>query len=147
LIDDPAAYRARFTSWLPHIRLLKLSDDDAEWLTQGTDTLTAAKAWVESGVDAVVLTRGVAGIAVVTAAGELVRVPSVRTEVVDTIGAGDTVQGALLAWLYQREVRELGAMGTPEWQEALAYAAKAAAITVSRSGAEPPTAEELASAV
>jgi fructokinase len=147
LIDDPAAYRARFASWLPFVRLLKLSDDDAEWLTSGTDALEAAKSWVASGVDAVVLTRGAAGIAVVTAAGEVAQVPSARAEVVDTIGAGDTVQGALLAWLHQRNVADITTLAEPEWREALTYAAKAAAITVSRSGAEPPTAQDMASAV
>ncbi|HEV7975259.1 carbohydrate kinase [Amycolatopsis sp.] len=147
LIDDPAAYRARFVSWLPHVRLLKLSDDDAEWLAEGADAVHAAKSWVASGVDAVVLTRGAEGIAVITAAGELAQVPSAKADVVDTIGAGDTVQGALLAWLYQRDVRDLTTLGESEWTEALTFAAKAAAITVSRSGAEPPTAQDMASTV
>jgi fructokinase len=98
-------------------------------------------------VDAVVLTRGAAGISVVTAAGEVAQVPSARAEVVDTIGAGDTVQGALLAWMHQRNVADITTLGAPEWREALTYAAKAAAITVSRSGAEPPTARDMASAV
>jgi fructokinase len=147
LIDDPAVYRARFASWLPHVRLLKVSDDDAEWLAGTGDPVAAAKSWVASGVDAVVLTRGAAGLAVITAAGEFAQVPSARAEVVDTIGAGDTVQGALLAWLYQREVRDLTTLGAPEWSKALSYAAKAAAITVSRSGAEPPTANDMAASV
>jgi fructokinase len=147
LIGDPAAYRARFVSWLPHVRLLKLSDDDAGWLAEGVDAVAAAKSWTESGVDAVVLTRGAAGLAVITGAGELAQVPSAKVDVVDTIGAGDTVQGALLAWLYRNEVRDLNALGAQDWREALTYAATAAAITVSRSGAEPPTADELASAV
>ncbi|MDT8911202.1 carbohydrate kinase [Amycolatopsis sp. PS_44_ISF1] len=147
LIDDPAAYRERFRSWLPDVRLLKISDDDAAWLTEGADPVAAAKTWVESGVDAVVLTRGADGISVITAAGELAHVPARRVPVVDTIGAGDTVQGALLAWLHQRGVRELAALGAEQWREALSFAAKAASITVSRSGAEPPTAAEMATTV
>lgn len=93
LITDPAAYRARFASWLPDVRLLKISDDDTAWLTEGADPVAAAKTWVESGVDAVVLTRGADGVAVITAAGEVAHVPSRKVTVVDTIGAGDTVQG------------------------------------------------------
>ncbi|MGW4483189.1 carbohydrate kinase family protein [Amycolatopsis sp. NPDC004368] len=147
LIADPAGYRARFASWLPDVRLLKISDDDAAWLTEGADPVAAAKTWVESGVDAVVLTRGAEGLSVITAAGELAHVPSRRVPVVDTIGAGDTVQGALLAWLHTREVRDLAALDAGAWREALGYAAKAASITVSRSGAEPPTAREMASTV
>ncbi|GAA1971323.1 carbohydrate kinase [Amycolatopsis minnesotensis] len=142
LIDDPAAYRARFASWLPDVRLLKLSDDDAGWLADGADADTAARTWLESGVDAVVLTRGAEGVSVRTSTLS-VSVPPGRAEVADTIGAGDTVQGALLAWLDKREVRELGSLGESDWREALGYAAKAAGITVSRVGAEPPTAAEL----
>lgn len=147
LITDPAAYRARFASWLPDVRLLKISDDDTAWLTEGADPVAAAKTWVESGVDAVVLTRGADGVAVITAAGEVAHVPSRKVAVVDTIGAGDTVQGALLAWLTTREVSDLASLDADAWREALTFAAKAASITVSRSGAEPPTSADMASTV
>ncbi|MTD56936.1 carbohydrate kinase family protein [Amycolatopsis pithecellobii] len=142
LIADPAAYRARFRSWLPDVRLLKLSDDDAAWLADGADPATAAKSWLDAGVDAVVLTQGADGIAVHTTSAE-VFVPSAPARLVDTIGAGDTVQGALLAWLHQRDVRMITELDTAGWRAALGYAARAAAITVSRSGAEPPTAAEM----
>jgi fructokinase len=142
LIADPEAYRARFRAWLPDVRLLKLSDDDAAWLAGGADPVTAAKGWLDAGVDAVVLTRGADGIAVRTSSGE-VFVPSAPAQLVDTIGAGDTVQGALLAWLHERDVRTITQLGADDWRAALGYAARAAAITVSRSGAEPPKAEEM----
>ncbi len=147
LIEDPAAYRARFKSWLPHVRLLKISDDDTEWLAEGADPVDAAKVWTSCGVDAVVLTRGAQGLSVITRAGEIAQVPSRRVDVVDTIGAGDTVQGALLAWLYSNGVRDVSTLDADGWRSALEFAAKAASITVSRSGAEPPTAEDMASAV
>ncbi|OKJ97661.1 carbohydrate kinase family protein [Amycolatopsis sp. CB00013] len=147
LIEDPAAYRARFESWLPHVRLLKISDDDTEWLAEGADPVDAAKVWTSCGVDAVVLTRGAQGLSVITRAGEIAQVPSRRVDVVDTIGAGDTVQGALLAWLYSNGVRDVSTLDADGWRSALEFAAKAASITVSRSGAEPPTAEDMASAV
>ena len=139
LIADPDAYRERFNSWLPDVRLLKLSDDDAAWLSDGRDPI---KGWLDAGVDAIVLTRGADGITVHTEAGEMT-VPSAPASVADTIGAGDTVQGALLAWLHQRNVRQLTEMDLADWREALTFAAKAAAITVSRSGAEPPFAVEM----
>ncbi|HVW41273.1 MAG TPA: carbohydrate kinase [Amycolatopsis sp.] len=141
LIPDADAYRRRFASWLPDVRLLKLSDDDAAWLAGG-DPVAAATGWLDAGVDAVVLTRGTEGIAVHTRKGA-VFVPSAPACVVDTIGAGDTVQGALLAWLHQHDVCMITELNPAEWREALSYAAKAAAITVSRSGAEPPTAAEM----
>ncbi|MFD1045320.1 PfkB family carbohydrate kinase [Kibdelosporangium lantanae] len=64
----------------------------------------------------------------------------------DTIGAGDTVHGALLAWLYTKDivtVEQLRGLDANSWREALRYAGAAAAITVSRAGAEPPYAAEL----
>jgi fructokinase len=142
LIADPAAYRERFVSWLPYVRLLKLSDDDAEWLADGADPAEAVGSWLDAGVDAVVLTRGGDGLTVHTGSGQ-VSVPPAPTRVIDTIGAGDTVQGALLAWLHERNVRQLTKVDSDDWRQALTFAAKAASITVSRSGAEPPQAEEM----
>jgi fructokinase len=145
LIADPAAYRARFASWLPDVSLLKLSEEDAAWIAGG-DPLQAAKAWQQVGPAAVVLTRGSDGLTVIAGSGETVDVPAKAAEVVDTIGAGDTVHGALLAWLYTKGVRsveQLRELGANEWRHALRYAGDAAAITVSRAGAEPPYAAEL----
>jgi fructokinase len=141
LIADPAAYRARFTAWLPYVGLLKLSEEDAAWIAEG-DPLAAAKKWPGP----VVLTRGANGLAVVTGAGDIVEVPATATTVVDTIGAGDTVHGALLAWLYTKDIKsveQLRGLDANSWREALRYAGAAAAITVSRAGAEPPFAAEL----
>lgn len=143
LIADPAAYRARFTSWLPYVRLLKLSVEDAEWLADGTDAVTAARDWLAAGAGAVVLTHGADGLSAHTRGGDLAHVPSAPARLVDTIGAGDTVQGALLAWFAKRGVLDPVALDAAAWTEALAYAARAAAVTVSRSGAEPPTEAEL----
>lgn len=145
LIDDPKAYRGRFASWLPDVGLLKLSEEDAAWIAEG-EPLAAARAWREAGPAAVVLTRGSAGLAVITGSGELVEVPAKAARVVDTIGAGDTVHGALLAWLHTkgiRSVEQLRGLDVSGWRDALRYAGDAAAITVSRAGAEPPFAAEL----
>ncbi|PKW14055.1 carbohydrate kinase family protein [Saccharopolyspora spinosa] len=145
LIADPDAYRARFASWLPSVGLLKVADDDAEWLAGDQDVLAAAREWQQQGPAAVVLTRGADGLTAVTSDGE-VTVPSVRAEVVDTIGAGDTVQAALLAWLHRNDALSadaVRALDGAQWERALRFAAAAAAVTVSRPGAEPPWAAEL----
>lgn len=139
------AYRQRFASWLPDIGLLKLSIEDAAWLADG-DPHQAVRDWLAKGPAAVVLTRGADGIAVRTAAGDEVTVPTPPATVVDTIGAGDTVHGALLCWLHRSGITtpaELGAIEPEEWRKALNFAARAAAVTVSRAGAEPPYAAEL----
>ncbi|HWE87981.1 MAG TPA: carbohydrate kinase [Pseudonocardiaceae bacterium] len=149
LISDPAGYRARFASWLPDVGLLKSSEEDARWLAddESADIGDIGREWLDAGVGAVVITRGEAGLSVLRQRRPRVDVPAARAAVVDTIGAGDTVHAALIAWLHQHEVRgraDLGDLDELDWRAALGYAAKAAAITVSRPGAEPPYAAELA---
>ncbi|WP_329458408.1 carbohydrate kinase family protein [Streptomyces sp. NBC_01497] len=143
LIPDAGAYRARFRSWLPSVSLLKLSEQDAQWL-EGTP-----EGWLGSGPAAVVLTRGGAGLSVFTAAGGEVSVPAAPVEVADTIGAGDTVNAALLHSLAAHDALTppaLVSLGDSGWREVLAFAARAAAVTCSRPGADPPYASELLSA-
>jgi fructokinase len=139
LIPDADAYRARFKSWLPSVSLLKLSEEDARWLG-GTP-----QEWLAAGPAAVVITRGGDGLTAFTAGGEYT-VPGERVEVVDTIGAGDTVNAALLHGLAARDAlsaQALAALGSDGWTGLLGFAARAAAITCSRAGAEPPYAHEL----
>lgn len=143
MVTDPAGYRARFRSWLPDIGLLKLSVEDATWLADGEPDL---QAWLDAGVGAIVLTRGGDGITARSWAGDEITVPTVPAAVVDTIGAGDTVHGALLFWLHNAGITSLDALRDVDrngWREALTFAARAAAVTVSRAGAEPPYAAEL----
>ncbi|MFI2214399.1 carbohydrate kinase [Streptomyces sp. NPDC020141] len=138
LIPDPDAYRERFAGWLPDVSLLKLSEDDAHWLGGVPDG--------PRGPAAVVLTRGAKGMTVRTRGGVEVSVPGTPSAVADTIGAGDTVNAALLHGLAARGA--LSAEGAAEldgaaWREILDLAARAAAITCSRPGADPPYAAEL----
>ncbi|GDY30147.1 carbohydrate kinase family protein [Gandjariella thermophila] len=152
LIGDPAGYRARFASWLPDVGLLKVSEEDARWLAgaaPGADVLAVLRDWQQAGPVAIVLTRGGDGLVALTGAGEVVEVPGVPVDVVDTIGAGDTVQGALLAWLHRHGALArdaVRALDAAAWRDALGFACAAAAVTCSRAGAEPPFAAELAAA-
>ncbi|MFD4566599.1 carbohydrate kinase [Streptomyces sp. NPDC058467] len=140
LIPDADAYRARFKSWLPSVSLLKLSEEDALWLG-GTP-----REWLASGPAAVVITQGGEGLTAFTRDGAVYSVPGEPVDVVDTIGAGDTVNAALLHGLAARGALSPAAMadlGAEGWTELLRFAARAAAITCSRAGAEPPYASEL----
>ncbi|MFD9004346.1 carbohydrate kinase [Streptomyces sp. NPDC059582] len=140
LIPDPDAYRARFRSWLPSVSLLKLSEEDADWLG-GTP-----REWLAAGPSAVVITSGGDGLTVVTRDGGAHSVPGEKVDVVDTIGAGDTVNAALLHGLSARDAlspEALAAMSADDWTRLLRFAARAAALTCSRAGAEPPYASEL----
>ncbi|MDL2076838.1 carbohydrate kinase [Streptomyces sp. GXMU-J15] len=141
LIPDPDAYRARFRGWLPSVSLLKLSAEDADWLG-GTP-----RAWLAEGPAAVVITHGGDGLTVLTRDGSEYSVPGEKVEVVDTIGAGDTVNAALLHGLAVRDAlspEALAGLGAEDWAGLLRFAARAAAVTCSRAGAEPPYAAELA---
>ncbi|RST13235.1 carbohydrate kinase [Streptomyces sp. WAC05374] len=133
LIPDADAHRARFLGLLPYVSLLKLSEEDARWLGGSPEE------WLAKGPTAVVLTRGGEGLTVYTG-GFTVSVPAVPVAVADTIGAGDTVNAALLHGLVARSLTSLDA---PAWADLLSFAARAAAITCSRPGAEPPYATEL----
>ncbi|CAM5303428.1 carbohydrate kinase [Streptomyces hirsutus] len=91
--------------------------------------------------------RGGDGLTVFTREGGEYSVPGERVEVVDTIGAGDTVNAALLHGLAARGAlseRGAAALGADGWRGLLGFAARAAAITCSRAGAEPPYAREVA---
>ncbi|MEU3317275.1 carbohydrate kinase [Streptomyces sp. NPDC048387] len=132
LITDPAGYRERFLRRLPYVSVLKLSEEDADWL--GGRPVD----WLAAGPSAVVLTRGAAGLTVWTSDGAEHRAAGRPVAVVDTIGAGDTVNAALLH-------RLAGAAdpGAVDWPDTLAFAARAAALTCTRAGCEPPYADEL----
>ncbi|MFF4296829.1 carbohydrate kinase [Streptomyces vinaceus] len=132
LIADPAAYRARFLGWLPYVSVLKLSEEDARWLGGSVSD------WLAAGPSAVVLTRGARGLAAWTREGARYEVPARPVAVADTIGAGDTVNAALL-----HRLSGSAADAPVDWPGVLAYAAHAAALTCTRAGAEPPYAAEL----
>ncbi|MFF8967912.1 carbohydrate kinase [Streptomyces sp. NPDC014995] len=140
LIPDADAYRARFKSWLPSVSLLKLSEEDARWLG-GTP-----REWLSAGPSAVVITHGGDGLTAFTQDGAVYPVPGEKVDVVDTIGAGDTVNAALLHGLSARDALSsaaLARLGREGWERLLRFAARAAAVTCSRAGAEPPYAAEV----
>ncbi|WP_410217834.1 carbohydrate kinase family protein [Paracoccus sp. (in: a-proteobacteria)] len=144
-ITEPDAYRARLDRLLPMADIVKLSSDDLEWLYPGLSPEEAARQVLASGPKLVLQTGGEAGAKAIWA-GETVSAPAVRTTVADTIGAGDTFNAGVLASLDRQGLlsKEGLATITPEQiRAALALGAQAAAITVSRPGANPPWAHEM----
>ena len=116
-----------------------IRDEDALWLYPRLSPEDVSKRILELGAGLVAVTMGAEG-SLLTTAGTRVVVPSVKSAVVDTIGAGDSYMSALIYGLLMR-----GADGlAPSVLESLGrMASKAAAITVRRPGAHPPTSEEL----
>jgi len=127
--------------------VLKVSEEDIHALYPGMRVDTFISESLEAGVALVVVTWGERGVVAVTRSQLAVEVPAVPVTVVDTVGAGDTFQAGLLAWL-QRAGKltrhAVEGLGQDELLEALRFAARAAAITCSRRGADLPYTSELA---
>lgn len=128
-----------FEQLVPFTEVVKLSDEDALWLYPRLSLEDISQHILDLGAGLVAVTMGAKG-SLLTTAGAQVAVPPVTAEVADTIGAGDSYMSALICGLLMR-----GADGlAPSVLESLGrMASRAAAITVSRPGANPPTAEEL----
>lgn len=121
--------------------VVKLSDEDAEWLYPEKTTEEAATHILNLGADIAVITKGSSGSLLATP-HTLLSIPAVKTAVADTIGAGDSYMSALILGLLTCGASRLA----PSVLEQLGRtAAAAAAITVSRAGAKPPTIGELRS--
>ena len=128
--------------------LAKASDEDLAWLYPGEPEQSVAARWLALGPAAVLVTRGDGEATGFTRTGA-VSVPAVRTAVADTVGAGDSFMSATLdalsalGLLGAARRSELAALGSGTLAAVLRHAAAAAAVTVSRPGANPPTAAEL----
>jgi fructokinase len=142
---DLAVWRDSVDFMASRAAILKLSDEDFERLYPGTDPQGLAADWLTRGAALVVLTRGAAGAWAWTHHGHR-QVPPLSLGLVDTVGAGDTFQAALLAALAERSMLDRNALKTLQ-ADALAtvtdFAARAAAITCSRRGADLPRRGEL----
>jgi len=130
---------------LPRTHLLKVSEEDLSLLYPGSDLESLAKEWLAQGVRLLVVTRGANG-AVAWTRDAKVEVPGIPTTVVDTVGAGDSFQAALLAWFDERDLLSEGALAAldrAKLREVVQFAVMAAAITCSRAGADLPRRNEL----
>ena len=128
--------------------VVKVSDEDLEWLFPAEDAADAAQRWLALGPALVVVTLGSQGALAVCGAGT-VSVPPVIVEVADTVGAGDSFMSGLIDGLWSAELLggqrrdALMAIDLPQVTRILERCVRIAGITVSRSGANPPTRSEL----
>lgn len=144
---DVARWRELLTWMLPRTTLLKVSDEDLGLLFPGVPAATLAAQWLAAGVALVVVTRGAEGAWGWTRHAH-VAVPPQPVAVVDTVGAGDSFQAALLAALAEAGAlapAALAALQAPALARVLGFAARAAALTCSRRGADLPRRGELPS--
>jgi fructokinase len=144
LLPDRTVYRSHVAGWLEVAHVMKASHDDLAWLEPDQDPLDVARAWLDRyDMTLALVTLGPYGAVAVPRGQDLVRVPGVHVDVVDTVGAGDTFTAAFLHWLASRDELTAGVPGPDTLTAALDFAVAAAAIVCTREGAQPPTLAEV----
>lgn len=147
LMDDPEGARRRLKCLLAHADIIKLSDEDLEWLYPGLTAEAFARQALEHGAALVLLTKGSDGAWAWTGSHSL-GVAAAEIEVSDSIGAGDTFMAATLCWLSRSELldkKALPRLSTDHLRQLLSFASKAAGITCTRPGCDPPWLREVVS--
>ena len=139
VMSDREKYVAIVQKWVGISSVVKLSDDDFKWLYPGKSPESIAEQWLQGGVALVVMTRGADGLIGYTSDG-VVEVAGEKINVVDTVGAGDTVGAIIVQGLITDGLLN---MRGSVLKDVLHRAAVAAAITCSRAGAQPPYAHEI----
>jgi fructokinase len=148
LLVRPEVYRARLEHWCRLADVLRLSEEDLELLLPGTAPERACDLWHAAGARLVVITRGADGV-LASLDGERVEAPAVATQVVDTVGAGDSFTAGLLHHLGTRGLLggRLTDLRVDDVAEACRFAAQVAALTCSVAGPNPPWRSQLAQPV
>jgi len=139
VMGDHDLYEAAVEKWAALSSVIKVSDDDMEWLYPGQNYADVAKRWINDGAALVVVTRGLHGIIGFTADGS-VEVDGAKIIVADTVGAGDTVGAIIVEAMIEKGIL---ALTGDELKATLHRASVAAGITCSRKGAQPPYKHEL----
>ena len=139
VIGDRKQYVMQVERWVSISSAVKVSDEDLKWLYPSLDIDQVVNNWLTKGPSLIVVTYGDKGLAGYRI-DEKVIVDAIKVAVADTVGAGDTV-GAILVEAIVKD--GLSSLSGVRLGMMLKRAAKAAAITVSRSGANPPTLKEI----
>lgn len=150
IMGEPEAALASIERFIALADVVKVSDEDIEWLTGGAPIDEVVDRWLGMGPSLVVVTRGKHGSDVATASGLRFTKTPADVPVVDTVGAGDSFMGGIIDAMWGMGLRGADARETlrtlPEEQvRAIIDRASAVSdVTVSRKGANPPWAHELA---
>jgi fructokinase len=139
VISDRELYVKQVEKWVSISSAVKVSDEDLKWLYPTLEIDQIVNNWLAKGPSLIVVTYGDKGLAGYRQ-GEKVSVDAVKVKVADTVGAGDTV-GAILVEAIVKD--GLDSLNGVRLEMMLKRAAKAAAITVSRTGAHPPILKEI----
>ncbi|MGE0501524.1 MAG: carbohydrate kinase [Rhizobiaceae bacterium] len=144
-IPDKASHLARMDRMIAMADIVKLSDEDLSWFGEDGPPEDIARRWLRRGPKLVVITKGSRGATGYTR-NHAVSVSPPSVAVVDTVGAGDTFNAGLLASLHENGLltkRAISDLDETAIRAALTLGAQAAAVTVSRAGANPPWRHEI----
>jgi fructokinase len=145
LTKDKRGHVARLNRLIAMADILKISDEDVHWMTGHDDLAKAAKAWLKKGPKIVAITKGGDGVEIYTKAFSF-KHAAPKVVVADTVGAGDTFTAGLLATLLTEghlTKKALVSIREDDLRFAVDFAARAAAVTCTRPGANPPWAHEI----
>jgi fructokinase len=145
LVGEHSAYVSRLEGWVSLADVVKVSRADLAWLYPDASADAVAAAWLARGPHLIVVTRGHDGSFGLTAR-DRVEIAGTPVAVSDTVGAGDAFTSGLHAWLYAAGLLDrtkIGEIPPNALRECLAFADRAAAITCTRAGAQPPTRREM----
>jgi fructokinase len=150
LMGAPATARTEVEQMVGLAHVVKVSEDDLGWLYPGSSAAEVIRGWAEAGPGLVVATLGPNGaLAARPGALGVVRTTAPAVALVDTVGAGDTFTAGLLYGLSGHDalgrepLRRLAGLADEDLTDVLAVAARAAALTCTREGCDPPTRDEL----
>ncbi|MCK1790379.1 carbohydrate kinase family protein [Pseudomonas violetae] len=139
-------WRSRVTTLVEYADLIKVSDEDLSLLYPEQEPQRVIEGWLEHRCQLVFLTRGGEGAAVFSRRHGSWAVPACVVEMADTVGAGDTFQAALIAWLTEQQldsVPGLQQLGREQIDVMLRFAVRAAALTCGKTGPDLPYRHQL----
>lgn len=147
LVSDRQAYVDRLLRMTAHAGVIKLSDEDLEYIFPDMPLMDAFTAFCDAGHAALaVLTKGAEGCFARTASVTVTLPATLADPLVDTVGAGDTFMATLVSECVARDLltrERLAALDEAELTDILSKAGKAAAINCQRQGCNPPSQAEL----
>lgn len=151
IMRRPSSVKSRVEEIVTHSDVVKVSDEDLEWLYPNTPVEQIMRNWISKGPGLVIVTRGPWGAyAKLSADRDMLVVDALDVELADTVGAGDSFMGGLISGLIDAgllgSAASKGALREARWhdvQPALHRAVISSGLTVSQHGAYAPTREEI----
>lgn len=143
---DIERWRSQIAAFAEHAHMIKVSDEDLHLLYPDRDPETIAEGWLSRHTHLVIVTRGTQGASIFTREHGTWSIPAKNVVTVDTVGAGDTFQAALLTFLTERQLdtpKALSELTKDMLDQMLDFATSAAALTCTRVGPDLPYRDQL----